>query len=245
MTSHACEEIAEDESGFPSGRCSCGWETAGCPDDETAMNVLMEHAFRMGSQLPAGETILAATAWPNNAALIADCRRLGYLPGRVMDVTYGRGKWWTVGGEPEGLVKHDLRLDGVDFRHLPHPDASFDAIAFDPPYKLNGTPTDKVDAPYGVDVIDTRDGRHQLIRDGITECARVLASGGYLLAKVQDQVNGGKVRWQSRIFADHAESLGLEHVDALLMLAYRPQPAGVRQVHARRNYSTLLVFKKP
>jgi SAM-dependent methyltransferase len=189
------------------------------------------------------ETILAAQAWATNAELIADCARLGYLTGRVLDPTYGRGKWWTAWC-PDGLVAHDLKTDGVDFRHLPHPDESFDAIAFDPPYKLNGTPTDKVDAPYGVDVVDTRDGRHQLIRDGITECKRVLALDGHLLVKCQDQVNGGKVRWQTHEFTGHAQTLGLRLVDAFLILGHREQPAGTRQVHARRNYSTLLVFRK-
>ncbi len=190
------------------------------------------------------DLVLAATAWPTNAAMIADVARLGYLDGRVLDPTYGRGKWWTV-WRPAELVTHDLRLDGVDFRHLPEPDGHFNAVAFDPPYKLNGTPTDKVDAPYGVDVVDTREGRHQLIREGITECARVLAPEGYLLVKCQDQVEGGKVRWQTRMFADHGEGLGLALIDSLLMLAYRAQPHGRRQVHARRNLSTLLVFRAP
>lgn len=190
------------------------------------------------------DEILAVGEWTTNAAMIADVARLGYLTGRVLDPTYGRGKWWTV-WRPAELVTHDLRTDGVDFRHLPHPDGSFDAVTFDPPYKLNGTPTDRIDAPYGVDVVDTRDGRHDLIRAGMTECARVLAPSGYLLVKCQDQVNGGKVRWQTHDFAAHGISLGLALVDSLVMLAYRPQPAGRRQVHARRNYSTLLVFQAP
>lgn len=190
------------------------------------------------------DLVLAATDWPTNAALIADCARLGYLNGRVLDPTYGRGKWWTL-WQPDQLIAHDLRTDGVDFRRLPHPDSSFDTVCFDPPYKLNGTPTATVDGPYGVDVVDSRDGRHQLIYDGMTECARVLAADGHLLVKCQDQVNGGKVRWQSHLFAAHGVLLGLELVDALLMLAYRAQPDGVRQVHARRNYSTLLVLQKP
>lgn len=186
--------------------------------------------------------ILAVQAWPTNAHLIADCAQLAYLNGRVIDITYGKGNWWTI-HRPDNLVTHDLKTDGIDFRHLPHPDQSFDAVAFDPPYKLNGTPTDKVDEPYGVDVVDTRDGRHQLIREGITEAARILAPAGHLLLKCQDQVNGGKVRWQTHLFTAHAQTLGLELIDSLLLLAYRPQPSDRRQVHARRNYSTLLIFK--
>jgi SAM-dependent methyltransferase len=178
-------------------------------------------------------TVLAAHAWRNNAELIADCARLGYLAPdrRTIDPTYG-------------LVAHDLKLDGVDFRALPHDDDSFDAAVFDPPYKLNGTPTASVDERYGVDIVDTRHGRMQLIIDGIDELARVIRPRGYLLLKCQDQVNGGKVRWQTRLFADHAEQKhGMRLVDMLHLLAYRPQPEGRRQQHARRNYSNLLVLQ--
>ncbi len=77
-----------------------------------------------------------------------------------------------------------------------------------------------------------------------TEAHRVLTPGGYLLLKCQDQVCSGQVRWQTREFADHAEQLGMRLVDALHLLGHRPQPAGRRQVHARRNYSTLLVLRK-
>lgn len=189
-------------------------------------------------------TVLAATAWPTNAAMIADAYRLGYVHGRVCDVTYGLGRWWAE-YRPPGLVAHDLRTDGVDFRHLPEPDDSYDTICLDGPYKLNGTPTPGIDGPYGVDVVDTRDGRMRLICEGIVEAARVLAPAGHLLIKCQDQVNGGQVRWQSRTFAEQAEACGLRHQDSLLMLAYRAQPHGTSQQHARRNYSTLLVMQAP
>jgi len=72
-----------------------------------------------------------------NADLI---RRLAgiYLTGTVVDVTYGRGKWWDQ-WRPPNLVAHDLELDGVDFRHLPYPAAAFDTVCFDPPYVESGS----------------------------------------------------------------------------------------------------------
>jgi hypothetical protein len=186
--------------------------------------------------------ILGATAWPTNAALIADVARLGYLQRdwKVLDPTYGLGSWWK-DFRPKRLVKHDLRLDGVDFRKLPHRDRSFDAVAFDPPYKLNGTPSEP-DERYGADVVDTWQGRLKLIDEGIVECARV--TDKYLLVKCQDQVCSGKIRWQTHRFTDTAESCGLTLVDSFLMLGHRAQPDGRRQVHAYRNYSTLLVFSQ-
>src|SRR3546814_9896510 len=79
--------------------------------------------------------VLAADTWRTNADLIADVARLGHLrpEWRTVDPTYGRGLWWQ-SWRPGELVTHDLRLDGVDFRDLPHDDDSFDAVAFDPPY---------------------------------------------------------------------------------------------------------------
>ena len=121
-----------------------------------------------------------------------------------------------------------------------------DAVVFDPPYKLNGNPSDTggMDERYGVHVYTDWRDRMQLCRDGITECARVYNGTGYLLVKCQDQVSSGKVRWQTIEFANHAATLDLGLVDLLDLLSYRPQPAGRRQVHARRNSSTLLVFKR-
>lgn len=196
------------------------------------------------------DAILAIHAWPSNAELIADCARLGYLreDWTTLDCTYGLGTFWKV-WQPKYLVGTDLDPAkswtglSVDFRNLPWPARHFDCVVFDPPYKLNGTPTDAVDSRYGVDEVDTRQGRMDLIRDGLTECARVLGDG-YLLMKCQDQVNGGKVRWQTIEFTSHAQILGLELVDRFDILSYRPQPPGRRQVHARRNASTLLIFQR-
>ena len=86
--------------------------------------------------------------------------------------------------------------------------------------------------------------RMRLCIDGITECHRVLKPGGHLLVKCQDQVCSGHVRWQTIEFAGHAVELGSRLVDQLHLPSYRPQPAGRRQIHARRNYSTLLVLRK-
>ena len=189
------------------------------------------------------DLVLAATRWPTNAAMIADVATLGYLEGPVLDPTWGSGTWWNI-WRPDTLVAHDLyTLDGVDFRRLPHPDGLFNAVAFDPPYKLNGRSTEQVDRRYGVAGPFTRwQDRHALIRDGLTECARVLAPGGHLLLKCQDQVCSGRVRWQTDEFTSHAAALGLAKVDRLDFLkSPRPQ-AATRQVHARRNHSTLLIF---
>jgi len=208
---------------------------------------LVEKASPIPDEAP---PVMAIGNWTDNGALIADCARLGYLrpEWRTLDPTYGYGTFWQK-WRPDNLVATDLDPaksqtgDSVDFTALPWPDRHFDAVVFDPPYKLTGNPADTggIDERYGVHVYTDWRDRMDLCRRGITECARVLGDG-YLLVKCQDQVCSGKVRWQTIDFTNHAATLGLGLVDRFDFLSYRPQPAGRRQVHARRNASTLLVF---
>lgn len=195
--------------------------------------------------------VMAAQAWPTNAELIADAHQLGYLDDAwlTLDMTYGRGTFWTK-YRPPRLVTNDLGKGTphvrFDMRHrAPFPDHTFDVTVIDPPYKLNGTATRDVDERYGVENTTTRDDRHALMCDALTEGIRVTKPLGLVLFKCQDQVNSGRIWWQSRMFAEHAETLGCTHKDSLLYLGHRPQPEGRSQQHARRNYSTLLVLRTP
>lgn len=200
-------------------------------------------------------TVMAISTARNNGELIEECVKLGYLTDDMvtLDPTYGLGRFWTR-WRPAALEASDLDPDkspigrSIDFTNLPWSDNEFDAVVFDPPYKLNGTSTGtggaSCDADYGVSQYQSWQDRMRLCIDGITECHRVLKPGGHLLVKCQDQVCSGHVRWQTIEFAGHAVELGSRLVDQLHLPSYRPQPAGRRQIHARRNYSTLLVLQK-
>ena len=91
-------------------------------------------------------TILTATRWPSNAEMIEDVARLGYLDGKILDCSFGYGTFWA-NWTPDDFVACDLDPEkspcgySVDFRDMPFTDKSFDVVVFDPPYKLNGTPT--------------------------------------------------------------------------------------------------------
>ena len=84
--------------------------------------------------------------WKNNAEMIAEVMTMWHPRphrGLVVDVTYGRGNWWKVWGDPD--VRHGLDLagtgefdDGVDFRRLPEPDGTFGVVAYDPPFVAQG-----------------------------------------------------------------------------------------------------------
>lgn len=192
-------------------------------------------------------TVFSATRWSTNADLIADAASLGYLGGRVLDATHGYGIFWQQ-WQPKELVRCDKNPTKApdvvaDFRRLPFPDDSFDSVVYDPPYKLNGTPTDEVDERYGVDMPARWQDRLQLMCDGLVECIRV--SRRFILAKCMDQVVSGKKVWQTDTLTQVAWNYYAKKVDRFDMLVTpRPQPPGRRQVHSQGNYSTLLVFEK-
>lgn len=191
--------------------------------------------------------VVAIGKWRNNAELIADVARLGYLDGRVLDATYGEGKFWTE-WQPESLTTNDIAKQADhhhDYKALPFTSGHFDAVVFDPPYRLSGRRDQgEFDHRYGLCEYRSNDDILADIVDGAIECFRVCSR--HLLVKCQDQVNGSRMRWQTDLITGELERVGARKVDRfdLVMAAIRPQPAHRPQVTARRNHSTLLVFRR-
>lgn len=195
-------------------------------------------------------TVLAATTWKNNAEMIRACVALNYLSwdDRILDPTYGKGNWWKSFGEPPNLY-HGTH-DDWDFRELPFADGMFDVVTFDPPYVSPGgrsTSTIKsMHNAYGMDDAPTSPQElQQLINDGLTEMYRVVRKRGIVMVKCQDYVSSGKLWMGTHWTLSYALKLRFECVDRLEHIGNpRPQPEHRRQVHARRNLSTLFVLRK-
>lgn len=201
--------------------------------------------------------VLARDDWATNGHLIADVARLGYLRPEwtTLDPTYGEGTFWSV-WKPTVLIGTDInpaksmwgRADGygtpVDFTDMPFHDQFFGAVVFDPPYKLNGTPTDTggIDERFGVDDAKPWRERMALMRSGVNECARV--SRHMLLVKCQDQVVSAKIRWQTIAMRDELLPLGFDLRARFDFPSYRAQPSGRRQVNPAAVSSQLLVFQR-
>lgn len=194
--------------------------------------------------------ILAAHNWASNAELIQDCAALGYLneDWNILDPTYGKGNWWKLWW-PRALVKHDMALDGTDFRKLPYADNTFDAITYDPPYvSVGGRKTTGMSTMYEayglIDAPSSPAELQVLINDGLTEMYRLVKKGGYVLVKNQDYVSSGKLWIGTHWTLSHALELGFTCQDRLEHMGKsRPQPSHARQLHARRNLSTMFVLK--
>ena len=213
--------------------------------------------------------VLSATAWRTNAELIAAIAPL-YLARDMaaVDVTYGLGRWWTL-WRPDELVAHDLdpaKGDGVDFTALPEADGTYDLAAFDPPYvapggrDTMGAATAAMSHAFGMTTSSTTPaGNQQHIEAGLAELYRVLKPStrrnepevGIALVKVQDYITSGRLF--DAVFQTTAAALDLGFIvlDRFeLITSGGPQPStnrdgtARRQVHARRNHSTMLVLLK-
>lgn len=187
----------------------------------------------------------------NNAQMIADAQKLGYIGDRVLDMTYGKGRFWKTAKRPLHFTTNDLDRTAeatfhYDFTALPVDwDDYFDTVVFDPPYKLNGTGgSHPSDAGYGVADSTNTASRIGLIRMGLNEAYRVCAPKGHIIVKCQDQVVSGRKYWQTMEIAEMGHELGVRLEDMLHVRSYRPQPPGRRQVHSRCDYSTALIFVK-
>ena len=188
--------------------------------------------------------ILTVSDRSDNAELIADAAQLGYIRGNVLDLTFGEGSFWKR-YQPDEFTSNDIDLlkgeHHQDFRATSWASRSFGTVVFDPPYKLGGTPaTPDMDARYGTSDAMTRNEVLCLLVGGVAEGARL--SDDLLLVKTMDQVNGGKVRWQTDVATEVARACEFRKVDILILTGGRKQPSGTTQQHARHEYSTLLVF---
>jgi len=208
------------------------------------------------------DPILAASDWPTNAALIADCAKLNYIRvnDKVLDPTYGRGLWWT-DYRPEHLTERDRKTHPEwDFRKMDEfADATFHCVAFDPPYVAQGgrktigaKAQDFADRFGMVDCAPTPPTVQADIEAGMRASYRVLKRRGRLLMKCKSYISGGKFFPGVHYCVVAGWETGFLLVDEVVHLAGTgPQPgknldgSTRRQAHFRSNFSTMLVFRKP
>lgn len=183
------------------------------------------------------DPVMAAYRWRTNGVLVKMiATRLGpdgtgYLKptDRIIDPTYGDGKWhteWTPGlAVDSGVWASDLYKNppipngtirfqtGVDFRNLPHPDGWFDAGYWDPTYApQGGRSTSTIGrnlAAYGRDTVaSTPKALHAVNADGFREILRVIKPRGPILAKCMNYVWSGRLHLARHDFATLALELG-------------------------------------
>lgn len=193
-----------------------------------------------------------------NSVLFADILRLYVPPGStVADVTYGKGAFWR--DVPDGtynVLKSDLAA-GTDCRDLPYRTGSVDCVVLDPPYMHTpgGTAHEnhqnfehyyRNNETAGVTGPKYHDAVLDLYFKAGKEALRVLKSRGLLVVKCQDEVCAGKQRLTHVEIINEYCSNGFLVEDCLVLVRdNRPGVSRViKQLHARKNHSYFLVFRK-
>lgn len=211
----------------------------------------MQLSIMEGMERPVGP-IPPSVCTGSNADLLASVAPL-YLTGSVLDVTYGGGKWWDR-FTPQPFTFHDIAIDGIDFRQLPHDDGEFDAVCFDPPYVASGGPStgrlatrENWQGRYGIGhaQVGGCSSLYDLIFDGLAESCRV--SSQWVLVKCMEFAGGGgEFSDVPTMVTNKALSLGWTKHDQVVHYT-GPGPGGhniVRIKRCRRAHSYLLVFTR-
>ena len=222
---------------------------------------MAERTLRKKRKSPAGIATnkLVFTAYQGtNEDVFPQLISLYVLPGStVADVTYGRGVFWKK--VPNGqyrLLTTDLR-DGIDCRKLPYKEATLDCVVFDPPYMHTPGGTAHVNHQnyenyYRNNAADNGSGKkyHEAVLDlyftAAHEARRVLKNEGIYIVKCGDEVCANQQRLTHVELINELAQNGFIIEDLFVLLRNnRPGVSRViRQVHARKNHSYFLVFRK-
>ncbi len=175
----------------------------------------------------------------------------------VADVTYGKGVFWKhVPQNVYSLFASDIK-DGVDARDLPYPNSSVHCVVFDPPYMHTpgGSAHDNhqnYESYYRNNAAANGSGKkyHEAVLDlyfqAAKEAKRVLKNEGVYILKCGDEVCANQQRLTHVEIINELTKDGFVIEDLFVLLRNnRPGMSRViRQIHARKNHSYFLVFRK-
>ncbi|MDO5112616.1 MAG: DNA methyltransferase [Clostridia bacterium] len=190
-----------------------------------------------------------------------------YVPvgSEIADVTYGKGVFWKKVNQADYVLHFSDIKTGVDCRYLPYKNQSMDCVVIDPPYMEgfyrrsndhlagNGTFSSFREAYSDSSIYTQQKGMpkyHDAVLDMYYsagyEALRVLKKGGILIIKCQDEVSANKQHLTHVEIINEYTKHGLSVEDLFVMIRNnKPNISTLkRQVHARKNHSYFLVFRK-
>jgi len=194
----------------------------------------------------------------SNDILFPQILDLYVAPGSIVaDITYGNGIFWKhVQHGRYKLLATDIK-DGVDCRHLPYMDGYLDCVVFDPPYMHTPGGTAHVnhqnyegyyhnnEIPKGLTKKYHEAVRELYFQTGV-EIYRTLREQGILILKCGDEVCANQQCLTHVEIINEYTSNGFV-IEDLFVVVRRNKPGVsrvLRQVHARKNHSYFLVFRK-
>lgn len=222
-------------------------------------DILQATTMKRKRKSPAGistNDLVFSAAIGGNDEIFPNILSLYVAPGSsVADVTYGKGVFWkAIPQTLYRLLKSDLST-GTDCRELPYDDASLDCVVFDPPYMHTPGGTAHVghqqyEGYYKNNVASSNKKYHEAVLDlyftAAKEADRVLKPNGIYIVKCQDEVCANQQRLTHVEIINELAKDGFACEDLfVLMRVNKPGVSRVlRQVHARKNHSYFLVFRK-
>lgn len=161
----------------------------------------------------------------------------------ALDMTYGKGRFWT---EPTGLYVAGCDIDPkrapyqvADFRDLPFEPKSFDLAVFDPPYLTDtgrGKPS-VIGSRFGS--FPTIEALKSAVRIGCKQARRVSRVG--CIVKVQDYIHASRLVPMSLwVIEALGEPFDLLHLRSPSKIR---DPKWTRQLSIWRNHATFLCFR--
>jgi len=193
-----------------------------------------------------------------NDGLFPQILSLYVIPGSVVaDVTYGKGVFWK--NIPEGLyqLKPSDIAHGIDCRSLPYADEAIDCLVLDPPYMHTPGGTAHVghqnyEGYYRNNRAENGSGKkyHEAVLDlyfkAADEAGRVLREDGIFIVKCADEVCANQQRLTHvELINEFTQKSFIVEDLFVLVRSNRPGVSRIlRQVHARKNHSYFLVFRK-
>ena len=190
-----------------------------------------------------------------------------YVPAgsEIADVTYGKGVFWKRVNQSDYILHFSDIKTGIDCRNLPYDSQSMDCVVIDPPYMEgfyrrnhshlagNGTFSSFREA-YSDGSIYAQKNNAPKYHDAVLdmyysagcEALRVLKTNGILIVKCQDEVSANRQHLTHVEIINEYAKHGLAVEDLFVMVRNnRPNISTLKkQVHARKNHSYFLVFRK-
>lgn len=195
------------------------------------------------------------SAATDNAVMFARIVDLYARPGMtILDPMTGPGVFWRdVDTSLYDLHATDILRGGPDARALPWPDETVHMVVLDPPYRYVETTStaSHVHDRYNLDSVRAKTGPKghdavmALYRDSMTEAARVLMRGGYLVVKCQDTITDGRQKWVHVDLMAFAAEIGCEVIDLAVVTPGQVPPTRWKvQRSLRKAHSYFLVCRK-
>jgi hypothetical protein len=175
----------------------------------------------------------------------------------VADVAFGKGVFWKrIPKNIYNLLPSDL-MNGIDSRNLPYEDNSIDCVVFDPPYMHTpGGSAHKnhqnYEGYYRNNLTGNETGKkyHEAVLElyfqAADEAFRVLKNEGIYIVKCADEVCANQQRLTHVEIINELTSKNFIIEDLFVLMRYNKPGVSrmIRQVHARKNHSYFLVFRK-